>query len=460
MTDGRPHRLSARLVDRALRPLSKVRPGEGVGAALLLVSIFLLLTGYYVMKTAREGLILTSDTFGIRGDELKTYANGTMAVLMFGLLPLYGALAGRLRRITLINLTYALTVGALLAFFLFGAAGYQIGLPFFLWLSFTSLLLVAQFWSYANDLYVEEQGKRLFSIIAVGGSLGAMIGPRIAKLTDSLTLLPLAALVLLGCVVILNVVERRGDHGQPPHVAAAPIAGEGGFELVLRDRYLLFIACLMLVVNLVNTTGEFILSNAVRDHALAAIPPTAHAELVGAAREAAIETDRRELIKAFYGDFYSWVNAVAFVLQAFLVSRVIDKLGIRRALFVMPLIVFGAYAAIAAIGGLALIRAAKITENSADYSLHNTVRQSLFLPLSRAAKYKAKAAIDTFFVRVGDTLSAVLVGVWIHQFGFGRRLLALVNVALVGLWVLLCIGIVRRHRARERSLAPLDAGAL
>jgi ATP:ADP antiporter, AAA family len=112
----------------------------------------------------------------------------------------------------------------------------------------------------------------------------------------------------------------------------------------------------------------------------------------------------------------------------------------------MPLVAFCAYGLIGAIGGLAIIRAAKIAENSTDYSLQNTVRQSLFLPTDRAVKYKAKAAIDTFFVRAGDLLAALVVGFGIHQLGFGGRELALVNVGLVFVWFAIAVGIARRHQ--------------
>jgi ATP:ADP antiporter, AAA family len=215
----------------------------------------------------------------------------------------------------------------------------------------------------------------------------------------------------------------------------------------------------VLVTNLVNTTGEYVLSNAVREHALALVQGTGEAA----------EGQRREIIKAFYSDFFMWVNLASFLIQAFLVSRIITKVGVRPALFVLPVIAFGAYAAIGMVGGLALIRIAKMAENSIDYSLQNTVRQTLFLPTDRAVKYKAKAAIDTFFVRVGDTLSAVLVGVGIHQLGFGGRQLAFVNVVLVAIWIAIAVGIAHHHRkisepssdapTRRRSGVLKPAGA-
>jgi ATP:ADP antiporter, AAA family len=433
--------MRSHVVDRLLRPFSKVRPGEGPLALLMLLCVFLILTSYYLMKPAREGLILAGGAWGLEGDELKTYANGAMALVLVVLVPAYGALANRVRRIRLINVSYALVIASLVLFFALARAGLPIGVAFFVWLGLVSVFLIAQFWSYANDVYTEEQGKRLFAIIAIGGSLGAIFGPRIAKLADTYTLLVIAAFVLAGCLVLFNLIEHVHSHRTLDLTATAPIEGPGGFHLVLRDRYLLLIAAMLLVANLVNTTGEYILSNAARDHAMAVAPGDDDAQ--------------RELIKGFYSDFFMWVNLASFVIQALLVSRIIEKLGVRAALFVMPIIAFGGYGLIGAVGGFALVRAAKIAENSTDYSLQNTVRQALFLPTDRAAKYKAKAAIDTFFVRLGDTLSAVLVGVGIHQLGFGGRQFALVNLLLIGVWVLIAAGIARRHR----RLSPDKKGA-
>jgi AAA family ATP:ADP antiporter len=422
----------SKLLDRALRPFSKVAPGEGLLAFLMLASIFAILTSYYVMKTAREGLILAGGTFGLRGDEIKIYATGAMAIVLVAVVPAYGALANRVRRIRLINISYAIVIGSLVVFFALGRAGAPVGIPFFIWLGLVSVFLIAQFWSYANDIYTEEQGKRLFAIIAIGGSAGAIVGPRIAKVADTYVLMVIAAGILAACMGLLNLVERFCVRRDPAdHKAAAPIAGAGGFALVLRDRYLLLIAALLFVANLVNTTGEFILSSSVADYAERVAPTVA---------------ERREIIKAFYGDFFFWVNAIGFLVQAFLVSRIIERLGVRRALFGLPLVAFLAYGLVGAIGGLALIRAAKVAENGTDYSLQNTVRQSLFLPTDRAVKYKAKAAIDTFFVRAGDLLAAIVVGLGIHQLDLSVRGLAFVNVGLVLVWFAIAGGIARHHR--------------
>ncbi|HTR50346.1 MAG TPA: hypothetical protein VMJ10_06530 [Kofleriaceae bacterium] len=440
------------LLEWALRPFSKVRAGEGLVAALLLACVFLILTSYYLMKTAREGMILSGSLFGLRAEEIKSYAGGGMALLLLALLPAYDALANRARRIRLINVSYAVVIGCLVAFFVLAQAGVSIGLAFFVWIGIINMFLVAQFWSYANDLYTEEQGKRLFALIAIGGSLGAIVGPELARLATTYALLPFAAVLLVGCIVLFNIVEAV--HARDPSqasVAREPIDGAGGFALLLRDRYLLLIAALVLVGELVKTTGEFVLSSAATQHAAIVIPATAHADLAGTARALAISADRREVIKAFYSSFFFWVNLGGFAIQAFVVSRVMHKFGVRVALYVMPLVVLGAYSAIAFVGGVALIRIAKTAENATEYSMQNTVRQTLFLPTERAVKYKAKAAIDTFVVRAGDTLSALVVWAGIHLLGLSPRGLAVSNIALVIAWLAIAAGIARRHRLVSRD---------
>lgn len=416
---------------RLLRVFAPVRPGEGPIALLLFATVFAILCAYYVLKTVREGLILSGGLFGLRGDELKVYATGAMALAFVGIVPAYGALANRVRRIRLINVSYAVVLACLAVFYVLGRAGAPIGLVFYVWLGLLNMFLVAQFWSYANDLYSDEQGKRLFAIIAIGGAAGAIVGPRLTQLADTFTLMLGAGGLLAVVLALFNTIERLAS-ARAPRAAAAPIAGAGGFALVRRDRYLLAIAAMVMVQNLVNSTGEYVLANVAADHA------------------AALSDDpavRRELIKAFYGDFFFWVNLVGFLVQAFLVSRIVGKLGVRGALFVLPVIALGTYGAIAAAGGLALVTAAKTAENATDYSLQNTVRQALFLPTARAVKYKAKVAIDTFFVRFGDTVSAIVIGLGIHQLGLDGRALAAVNVGLVAVWLAIAVAIARGHRA-------------
>jgi len=208
----------------------------------------------------------------------------------------------------------------------------------------------------------------------------------------------------------------------------------------MRHRYLFLIAILVLLSNLVNTTGEFILGKTVAEHAK------------GAADSAAY-------IGEFYAGFFFWVNLLGAVLQMFVVSRVLKHVGIGAALFVLPVIALGSYTLLAAVPILGFIRLAKIAENSTDYSIQNTVRHALFLNTSRDAKYKAQSAIESFFWRAGDALSAVLVFIGTY-FAFEISRFAVVNIALVFVWLGVVVAIVRlRHRQRSAAETETRAAA-
>jgi ATP:ADP antiporter, AAA family len=431
------------LLDRLLNIFAEVRQGEGAKAVLLLVALFIILAAYYVLKTAREGLILGDDIWvpflgALPGAEVKLGAGGAIAMLMFVLIPLYGRLASKVDRKRLLQVSYALIVGSLAIFFLMDRVGFDVGLGFFIWLGIVNMFIIAQFWSYANDLYTEEQGKRLFAIIAIGGTAGAIVGPQLKKLSSTPGMMVIAAGMLVGVLLILGLVDKL-SHQEKPDEVIAPLEKAGGFQLVLRDRYLLLIGLMMVLANFVNTSGEYVLSTAFSEHAQAIVP----ADIPE--RSKAV----KEAIGNLYADFFFWVNLIGFLVQSLLASRIIKYAGLRTALFVMPAIALAGYSSIGLIGGLALIRIAKTAENSTDYSLQNTVRQSLFLPTSREVKYKAKAAIDTFFVRFGDTAAAVLGLVGIQLLGFTGRTFALLNAGVVVLWLVVAFAIARRHKTLE-----------
>jgi AAA family ATP:ADP antiporter len=138
---------------------------------------------------------------------------------------------------------------------------------------------------------------------------------------------------------------------------------------------------------------------------------------------------------------------------------VVQWLGVRRAVFIMPLIALGAYGTICALGSIALVRGAKITENASEYSVQNTVRQLLFLPTERAVKYKAKAAIDTFVVRAADSGSALMVWFGIHELGVDGRGLAAANIGLIAVWVIIALALARRYRTTQVA-TPRSAGQI
>jgi ATP:ADP antiporter, AAA family len=432
-------------IERLLAPLADVRKHEAAGALLMTLLLFLLLAAYYLMKTVREVLILTE-----AGAEVKSYSSAGQALLLLVLVPAYGAFASRVRPVRLVTTVTLFFASHLVLFMAALAAGVHVGVAYFLWVGIFNLMVIAQFWAFANDVYSEEQGRRLFPLIGVGGSLGAWLGSlRAGSLIETGSpsrLLLGAAVILVVCAALVPVVARltasSRDPDSPP--AESPLSREGGFELLRNDRYLALIATLMFLVNVVNTSGEYLFGRYVVEQA----------ELLYGGTGAAATAARERFIGETYAQLFSTVNLVGFLLQAFVVSRLFKAIGVGRSLFVHPLVAMTGYLLMLRAPSLQLIAVLKVADNSLDYSLGNTTRQALWLPTSRDAKYKAKQAVDSFFVRAGDVAQAGLVFAG-ERLAFSVPAFAAVNVALSGAW-LVVVGLLAALRARRMtSPAPL-----
>lgn len=429
------------LLERALSPFADVRAGEAIGVLLLTLNVFLLLALYYLLRSARQALILTEGApFGWTGAQLAAYSAAGMALALLVVVPAFGWLASRVPRLRLLTSTTVFLASNLVLFYVAGNAGARLAALFYIWLGVFNVFVVAQFWSFANDLYTEGQGRRLFPLVGVGASLGAWVGassvaPLVRRLDFTpFTLMLLAAMVLLVALGVTWLANRRETARADPEARRTneePLGREGGFALVWRDPYLRWIAVLTMVLNIVNSVGGFLLNQVVEGDAGAI---------------AGVE-ERQRFVTLFFSSFDARVSLIGFLLQLFVASRALRHWGVRGSLFILPTLALVNYSIIAVAPVLAVIRWGKIFENSTDYSIQNTLRHALFLPTTREAKYKAKSVVDTFCTRFGDVLQALVVfggsaiglGVW----GF-----AWLNVALTLVWLFLAYQIAREHRKK------------
>ena len=461
----------ATVMDRVLRLFTDVRSGESGTALLLTLNVFLILTAYYLVRVLREPLLPREGRA-----ELASYSAAGQAILLLVLAPAYGALAARLPRRRLINYVTAFFVVCLGVFFVLARAGVTIGIPFYIWVGIFSLMIIAQFWSFANDVYTTDEGKRLFPIVAFGASSGAVFGAWVARpLREGVGIYPMflfAAALLIVAAVITNLVdarERRRTEAAVPDVmtsgtlpAATPqlraATGEfkaagadyrtargtlkavtredlerlragqepaseprrGAFGLVFTNQYLLLVAFMILLLNWVNSNGGYLLNRMLR----------------GASAEEVV---------AFNSGYLTTINLLGMFLQLFVVSRVIKHAGVRLALMVLPVIALAGNSIMAIMPMLAAVRWAKTFENATDYSLMNTLRHVLFLPTTREEKYAAKQVIDSFMVRLGDVLSAGLVALGTSVVVLSTRQFAMINVVLVLAWLVLAWAVGRRY---------------
>ena len=415
-----------------LSAVADVRPGEAGMALTLALTVFLLLTAYYLLKVAREPLILLGG-----GAEVKAYAAAGQAVLLIAVLKGYDALATRMGRMALLAVVLGFFAANLVLFSLAVRAGLAVGVPFYLWVGIFSVTVLASFWSFASDVYRPEQGKRLFAILGAGSSLGAVagagLGRALARLLGPGELMLCAAGLLMVCLGLFAWVNGRLDSVQGDAGAessAGPLGDESGLQLLLRDRYLLLIGVLSLLRNWVNSTGEYVL-----DRTLVASAP----QLAAAAGMSATR-----YISEFKAEYFGAVNVLGVLCQLFVASRIIRHLGVGRALLVLPVVALGGNLFMACLPVLALVRGAKVVENGVDYSLQNTAGNALYLVTSREAKYKAKAFIDAFLMRAGDALAAGAIWAGSHL-GWSTRVFTRVDLVLCVVWIGVALMIHRRY---------------
>ena len=146
----------------------------------------------------------------------------------------------------------------------------NVGFAFYVWVGIFSLTMIAQFWSFANDIYAKDSGDRLFPLIAVGSTAGAPLGAAIAQFLFSRGVPPGAMMqIAAGCCCCTWRCTRAcgsGPRWRDPK-AEGHQSKAGGFDLVLTNPYLRLIALLLVLLNIVNTTGEFILARLVTGQA-------------------------------------------------------------------------------------------------------------------------------------------------------------------------------------------------
>ncbi|MCZ6830601.1 MAG: putative Ig domain-containing protein, partial [Gammaproteobacteria bacterium] len=384
---------------------------------------------YYLLKVIRDPLILAE------GDpELKAYTNAMQAGVLMIVVPLfariYHQIGTRGDKHFLIRRIMLFFISNLVLFALAYAAGWRIAIPFYVWLGVFSVMVLALFWAFSADLYNIKSGQRIFPVIAAAASGGAYMGAKVAGSWDPVVghdgVIFSAALLLLVPWWLSGFVERNVPAGSKSIITDEfhehPVPISEGFMVVFRSYYLTMIAFFVITMNLINTNGEYILSTFVSQ--------TADSLFASADLAASRDT----YITNFYSSYFAWFTLLGFLIQLFLVARIFDKVGIRGALLILPAIMMVSYSLILIFPLLAVVRYAMITENSISYSLQNTTRHALFLPVRRQEKYVGKHCIDTFFFRFGDVLSAAAV--FLGSAVLGMQLSGFV-VANMGLAVLL-----------------------
>ena len=357
-------------------------------------------------------------------------------VAMLAVTPIFGALAARYPRRTLLPALYIFFIGCILVLWLLlRQAAFAAWAPavFFIWLSVFNLFVVSVFWSFMADLWSEDQARRVFGFIAAGGSAGALVGPALtgalARFMRPADLLGVAAVLLAGALVCiarlrrwtLGDAARRRDAPARPHEAALGGRALGGLTGLVRSPYLLAICTFTIVGTVLATFVYFQQAQIIR----AAIP----------------DPQRRTSVFAMID---LAVNALTIGTQILATGPLLSRLGLGRMLSLLPVLSVAGFAVLAVAPGTAVLIAFQIVRRAAQYGIAGPAREVLFTVVSREEKYKAKNFIDTAVSRGGDALSGwAFAG--LLALGLGITGIALVALPLAAVWIVIALYLARRE---------------
>lgn len=400
-----------------LQRLVMVQPGEGRALLWAAAYFFFLLLSFYLLRPMREAMGIARGA-----DKLPWLMTGTM-LAMFALHPLYAMIVSRMPRRRFIPLVSHFFAANMLMFFaafslLPEHGGANLGYAFYIWLSVFNLFVVSVFWGLMADVFNEDQGKRLFGMISIGGTLGAIVG---AAVTQNLSqgsfgikfepahLLLLAVVCLqLSVFCMIRLANRFGlaKTGAGPKEPGPDF--REGLRLIRHSRYLQLI-CLYIVLFTITSTFLYLTQG----------------EIV--ARSFSGTAERT----AAFATIDVWGNAITLAVQLFVTSRLLRGLGVPGVLLILPVLTLAGFAALAAWPVFLTLAIVQVLRRGLHYAVDRPAREILYIPLGPEEKYKSKTFIDTVVYRAGD-----FIGVWAPTM-LGALLIPVsaAAIATAGAWI-------------------------
>ncbi len=410
------------------------RQGEAATAWLMFAYAFLAMTAYNIVKPVTRSKFISD----LGADNLP-YVQLASGLLIGVLVYFYGYGASRLPRRWVVPATQAGLAAILLAFWpLFHTGAVWVSAAFFVFGLTLGLLLLSQFWTLASDLYDARQARRLFGFIGGGASLGGAMGAGVTRLAvdavGTTNLVPVSAVVLLACAVVVAAIVRR----EPGAGAVSPAGAERGVGVGEAMRLLAASRQLRIITLLVACA------------AMSAVVIEQQLNMAAAATGASMDEITRILAEvAFY------LSLAGFVLQVGVTSRLHGSPGLLVALLLLPVLLGVTGVVVLLNAALWAPAAARVLDTSLRYSIDKTTREVLFLPLPADLKHRAKPFVDVTIDRFARAAGAVAVLACLKPWGLALAWpqLSYLSLAIVGAWAALALVARREYLvAFRRSL--------
>ncbi|MFT7655993.1 MAG: NTP/NDP exchange transporter [Pseudomonadales bacterium] len=398
--------------------------------------VVILMSAYYILRPVRDAM--ASDWTDAEVSWLWTLN----FFISTAVVAVYGIAVSRFRFQLLVPAMYGIFALTFVVFYVLASTSGDrtlIDKSFYVWVSVFSLFHISVFWSFMSDLFNKEQAGRLFSIIAVGASVGGLIGPTIPSFfseslgTDNLMLI--ASVMLLIPIPIIFYLQslKSSDLRNEDLYLRKPNATIGGnpfsgFKMFFANPYLLAIGLFIFLYTGVSSFVYFELKNLLSE--LSRVERTA----VWAKMDLA-------------------VNILSITTGLFATGRIVGKFGMPVTIALVPVLICVGLLILAISPFLAAVVTLQIVRRAGNYAVTRPAREMLFTRVDRETRFKAKPVIDIVAYRGGDMLMAWLFTGLTQGLGLGLAAVAMVGAGIAALWSMVGIYLGRWFE-RDDSSSP------
>jgi len=420
---------------RAIKAVTKVEPNELQATVLSFLLVFVLMAAYFMLRPVRDSL--SSDWTDVQLSWLWTSTFFVSAIAV----SIYGGVISRMHLRVIVPGVYAFFALTFVGFYVAGSTlgdnNDLVNRAYYVWISVFSLYHLSVFWTFMSGLYDKEQAKRLFSIIAMGATAGALAGPAVAATfvtkIGNLNLLLIASVMLVATIPIVFRLEGlRGSQPGQADVQAKLTSDQelsgnpfSGFKTFISNPYLLAIGLFILLYVVMNTFIYFELRKMLGE----------------------FDRDTRTQI---WASIDLAVNLLTFVTALFLTGRLATRFGMPATLALIPLFMVGGWLVVALSPVLAVLIGLQVARRAGNYAITRPGREMLFTAVDADTRFKAKPVIDIVVYRGGDVITAWFYTALTATLGLGLAGIAAIAAAIAAAWAGAGIYLGRQYDRDEK----------
>lgn len=356
-------------------------------ASFLFVNFFLIITMLYQLKPASRSIFIDAV-----GGESLPYVWIVTACTMVFIIWYYNHLVGRYKRLNVVLGTCVVITAMLTTFRLvLNESTPFLAYAFYVFVDIVGVVLVEQFWCLTNSIYTTDEGKSWYGLIGTGGLVGGALSGALANRLITATSLTTPDLLLVADVIVAMILgltwfmNKCGVYCEAENPAAHAQIG-AGLSAILRNRYLVLIASLLLMAQVASQFVEYQFLNTVEEW-----------------------YPERDARTAYLGGFFSVLSIISIGINLAITPVIHKKLGAIAGLLVQPLLM-GIFSMLYMFQGTLLLSAAtKVSDRGLSYSISRASKELLYVPISPVVIYRAKAWIDMFGYRLFKVFGSFVI---------------------------------------------------